>query len=722
MPETTPNPSIADGQLIENIAATHGRDPNPLLADLTGANAIGQVLLLDYDTATLAVHDYHREIAGGLARGMFLLAGAAPTNDIASFVLMRVAGATRLANHTTTDDARLTAARESIGQEIWSEQLTAWVRDEVALGGVQARILGTLSWDTDGKMRFAEDIANYYHARGSYAWKPTGPLLEGIVNLTHRGNSLDLSTIGISGEDGVRVAVAKTRFAAADRQDKGDDVQVPVRINPTDLLKRRTVFFGMSRSGKSNAMKITAQAVYLLRKDYSQFRVGQLIFDPNGEYAQDNPQDGKGLHRIHELLGESRQLEVETYGTYAPATDPNRKITKINFYGNPVPKSMRTDTKTVEKELEQLIVGRELIKERMALETARYTTNFRDADLTIPPNLNDPSIATRYHRAILVHQVALAAADFEAPTVPDYSGLFGRPLLDALRSKSNANSDNADRYIRAAEILDSESSSWDALRTAFESLNRFIKDKKSCYESFETKYAGSSSSGEDWADSRLKSLLSIFDTPNGVRTFQDLRIQHSSNTASDYADDIVANLQAGKLVIFDQSTGDPELNRNAAERIMWKIFRAQQSMFTSGAELDPWRRHVLVYVEEAHNLLPRGGRNDVLSTVWARSAKEGGKMNLGMVLATQAPSSVLPEILSETDNWFISHLNSSNEAKVVEGYHDFADFIPQIRRVSEPGFIRLRTLSSGYTVPVKLDRFRLPDSENELSRVADRSN
>ena len=721
MSQTTPNPPIADGQLIGDIAARHGQEPKSRLVDLTGANAIGQVLLLDYDTATLAVHDYHREVAGGLARGMFLLAGAAPSSDHASFILMRVAGATRLANHTTTDDARLTAAREAIGQEIWSEQLTAWVRDEVALGGVQARVLGTLTSEADGTMRFAEDIANYYSARGSYAWKPTGALLESIVNLTHRGNSLDLSPLRISGKKGIRVAIAKTRFAAADRQDDSVDVQVPVKVDPTDLLKRRTVFFGMSRSGKSNAMKITAQAVYLLRKKHPDFRVGQLVFDPNGEYAQDNPQDGKGLHRIHELVNQGRNDEVETYGTYAPPTDPDRKITKINFFGNLVPKNMRTDTKVVEKALEQLIVGRELIRERMAGETARYTTSFRDADLSIPPNLNDRSIATRYHRAILVHRVALAAADFDPPGDPDHSDLFGKPLLDALRSNQNENSVNASKYSRAAEILAKQSPSWDGLRTAFESLHRFINDKKSCYDSFSTKYAQQSSSGEDWADSRLKSLLSIFDTPNGVRTFQDLRVQHSSDTESDYADDIVSNLQAGKLVIFDQSTGDPELNKKAAERIMWKVFRAQQLMFTSGDQFSPWQRHILVFVEEAHNLLPKGGRSDVLSTIWARSAKEGGKMNLGMVLATQAPSSVLPEILSETDNWFISHLNSNNEAKVVEGYHDFADFIPQIRRVSEPGFIRLRTLSSGYTVPVKLEKFRLPDSADESNQIADRS-
>lgn len=683
MTETTAGPTIADKRLIADIAAKHGRESETLFANLTGETAIGQVLLLDYDVATLAVHDYHRERAGGLARGMFLLAGPRPAGEDATFVLLRVAGAQRLANQAATDDARLTAARESVGREIWSDKLATWVADEIALGGVGGRILGTLTWNSGGAVKFAEDIANYYSARGAFVWKPTGLLLEKIVNLTHRGNSLDLSPLGISEESGARVGIAKTRFAAADRQDNSDGVQVPVRIDPTDLLKRRTAFFGMSRSGKSNAMKITSQAVYLLREKYQDFRVGQLIFDPNGEYAQDNPQDGRGLHRIHELVGLPRDGEVETYGTYAPPTDPDRKITKINFFGNAVSVSDRTDRAKVETALEQLIVGRELIQERMSAETTRFTTNFRDADLSIPQNLNDSGVATRYHRSVLVHQAALAAAGFTAARDPDITRLFGKTIIDALRSDENHGTDNASQYLRAAEILSETAPSWDGLRAAFEALDKFINDKKSYYNAFEEAYAKSSSSGEDWADSRLKSVLSIFRTPNGVRTFQDLRTQHSSATNSDYADDIVDDLKAGKLVIFDQSIGKPELNQRAAERIMWKVFRAQQQMFTSGEDLPAWERHVLVYVEEAHNLLPRGGSKDVLSTVWARSAKEGGKMNLGMVLATQAPSSVLPEILSETDNWFISHLNSDNEAKVVEGYQDFADFI-QLNRYRVP--------------------------------------
>ena len=706
------NPQDPSQRLVDDIVTEHGNGQDQLFHALTPSEAIGQVLLLDYDTATLAIHDYHREQAGGLARGMFLLAGEAPAGDDAAFVLLRVAGATRLANQVTTDEARLTAAREAIGRELWSESLTQWIKDEVALGGVQARILGTLTSIAGEELRFAEDIANYYSARGAFAWKPEGKLLERIVNLAHRGNSLDLSELNLPPESDLRVSIARTRFSAADRSDPASPVQVPVRIDPTDLVKRRTAFLGMSRSGKSNAMKITAQAVYTIRQKHPKLRIGQLIFDPNGEYAQDNPQDGRGLHRVHELLRRDRVGEVATYGMYAPNSDPDRSITRINFFGNAVAFRDRTDQQKTAAALEQLLVGREIIREKMATETARFTTNFRDADFAIPGNLNDRGVATRYHRAVLVHRAALAAAGFEAPgDKTELTGLFGKNICEALRSDKNQNSGNAGRYTRAAQTLSEREASWDGLATAFAALDAFVTDRKSAYEYFEDKYRNKkgSNSGDDWADPRLKAVLSIFRTPNGVRTFQEAMNQHSVNTTSDYAEDIVEDLKAGKLVIFDQSIGSPELNRSAAERIMWKVFKAQQAMFTSATETKSWERHVLVYVEEAHNLLPRGGGKDVLSTVWARTAKEGGKMNLGMVLATQAPSSVLPEILSETDNWFISHLNSDSEARVVEGYQDFADFVPQIRRVSEPGFIRLRTLSAGYTVPVKLDRFVLPE-------------
>ena len=71
----------------------------------------------------------------------------------------------------------------------------------------------------------------------------------------------------------------------------------------------------------------------------------------------------------------------------------------------------------------------------------------------------------------------------------------------------------------------------------------------------------------------------------------------------------------------------------------------------------------------------------------------------------------MPEILSETDNWILAYLNSENERRVIAGYMDFANFLDQIGKVSEQGFVRIKTLSQAYTVPVQLDKFSLGDAE-----------
>ena len=668
----------------------------------TRSARIGVVYTMTYDRATVAVYDFDREKAGGLPKGGFLIA-AKQTGD-EGFILLRILKEGRLPNAAANDIARQQGLESTANDQPWSEALDEWMRNQVSLHAVECRILGTFLVNDNGHYEYAEDTDNYFAVHDLMVWKPDSQTLDLVINYRHRTNPVSMG--------GIRRPVGRIRFAAAER---GSNTTAVVQIDPTDLLRRRTVYLGMSRSGKSNAMKITAEAIYRLRESDPEHRVGQLIFDPNGEYAQDNPQDGPGLHRIHETLGLQRRDEVETYGLFATQSDPQRRIMKINFFGDPFPARWTDDD--VEIALDQLLAGRDIIREIMADESARYTTAFRDADLSIPLNAaSDVGAQVRYKRAILCYQTALAAAGLTPPNwPPSINGLFNAQLIDALKQGANPNSANAPVYDQASTALATAKANggritWNTLASVFSALNQFIGDGKSGYSAFENDYIARSSSGESWADPRLKNLLRIFETQNGPRSFQRAQDQHDAAAPNDFAANVIDDLCAGKLVIVDQSTGDPGQNEKAAERIMWRVFRKQQEAFRNAAGAAGSNgdlRHILIYVEEAHNLLPRANAADKLSTVWARAAKEGSKMNIGMVLSTQAPSSIMPEILSETDNWILAYLNSRNERNVIAGYMDFEDFLEQIGQVSEPGFVRLRTLSLAYTVPVQFDRFRL---------------
>lgn len=670
------------------------------------AEYVGDLYSINYETARVIIHDFYREKVGGIPSLSFLIASRVDPNkaeidfksEDASFILLRVMDSAALPQDKEAERIRVETAQRISGEteKNWDDAGSMDMRTKNILGfaGVQCRIIGTFFLEENGhngevplNLKFGSDISNYYPNRGLKVYKPNGKALELIVNYS---DPLNIQAHIEKYGNTEKVKLGFVRYASTNRKYQQID-DVPVYIYPADLLSQKSALFGMTRTGKSNTTKIIAKSVFKLRAtdkpEESPLRIGQIIFDPNGEYANENVQDNNtALKNVWQLIPNGiKANEIVTYGITRHPNDPDRILMLLNFF-----------------EDENLQIGKEIIDNILSEDNTTYIKNFCQVSFEVP-DADDRSALTRHNRRVLAYKSVLARACFTVPQNqrPNTRNLFNRDLLNAMQ---NSTSDDAPEYQSAAQIFGNQNPTWGQLANAFESLDKFIRDRNSGYQAFETAYVNRpNGSGDRWADEDLKKIIGIFQYPNGTRKIGKAAEQHSADTTSDYAEDIYNHLVNGKLVIIDQSSGEPELNKSSATRIMTKIFRENQRRFIQGATDIP---EILVYVEEAHNILPAGNDLD-LSDIWVRTAKEGSKYRIGMVYATQEVSSIQRNILKNTANWFISHLNNTDETKELCKYYDFADFEPSIRRAQDKGFLRIKTLSNLFVIPVQVDRFEV---------------
>lgn len=669
---------------------------------------VGDIYSINYETARVIIHDFYREKVGGIPSLSFLIATRVDPSktDIdfkkedASFVLLRVMDAAALPQDKEAERIRVETAQRISGEteKHWDDAGSMDLRTKNILGfaGVQCRIIGTFFLEENGhngeaplNLKFGSDISNYYPNRGLKVYKPNGKALEQIVNYADP-SSIQAHTEKYGNTE--RVKLGFVRYASTNRKYQQVD-DVPVYIYPADLLSQKSALFGMTRTGKSNTTKIIAKSVFELRTNENPndrpLRIGQIIFDPNGEYANENVQDNNSaLKNVWQLLPNGvKANEVVTYGITRHPNDPERTLMLLNFF-----------------ETSNTQIGKSIIDSILSEDSTNYIKQFCQVSFD-EPDPNDRSATTRYNRRLLAYRSVLARAGFQVPPSLRAStrGLFNQDLITALQTGRNNNPPTPE-YVSAAQVFSNPNPAWGQLANAFEALDKFIRDSSSNYTTFENAYVSrSNGSGDRWADEDFKKIIGIFQYPNGTRKIGKAAEQHSADTTSDYAEDIYNHLVQGKLVIIDQSSGEPELNKSSATRIMTKIFKENQRKFVQGETNIP---EILVYVEEAHNILPAGNDLD-LSDIWVRTAKEGSKYRIGMVYATQEVSSIQKNILKNTANWFISHLNNTDETKELCKYYDFADFEPSIRRAQDKGFLRVKTLSNLFVIPVQVDKFEV---------------
>lgn len=695
--------------IAEVIAAAAGEQKAQEVRRLLGAlvqkpQYVGEVFSLGYEEAIVIIHDAYRERVGGIPSLSFLVAtridpagSIEPQVEDASVLLLRVMDAAPLPNQRELEALRADAAQRASGEEAhWDDDkiMDGYTRNQTSYAGVRCRIIGTFYLDElqEGRLvlKFGSDISNYYPNRGLKVYKPRDDALQCIVNFRDPARLVFDPEHYLFALGQQHVSIGEVRYASTNRQHQGIS-NVRVDLYPLDLVDQKTALFGMTRTGKSNTVKVIAKSIFELRyRDVERGRIGQLIFDYNGEYANENIQDGSGgvnvaaLRNVWRANPAGRTEDVVTYGSIARADDPNRKLTKLNFYSE-----------------ENIQLGKEIINAALADRGDKYLSNFRDVVFGLE-DPNNRSEVTRYNRAVFAYRALLAEAGFAPPAnlrqaVP--AGLFNQELVRAMaNSQDDPNGDHA----QAAQLLQRAQMSWAQAATVMKGLRDFMaRGQQTGFNAFNQTYMNrAGGSGEPWADQRLRNILGMFEYRNGSAMVGRVQEQHSSTVGTDYADELYADLVAGRLVIIDQSAGSPEINKAAADRVMARIFAENLATFTQ-AKIPP---KVLVYIEEAHNLLPSSKETD-MQDVWVRAAKEGAKLGIGLVYSTQEVSSIQKNILKNTANWFIGHLNSTEETKELNKFYDFADFERSILRAQDKGFIRVKTLSNSFVVPVQVDRF-----------------
>lgn len=615
-------------------------------------SAVGGVFRLDYSRAIVLTDDWRKTQAGGVPHGAFLLAAAGKQTsegfalDDEELILLRVRGTEPLPNEADLVQTRLAVVRDAgdSGKD-FDEVTDELTRNELQQSAFDCEVIGTFYTEPDSPdIEFGSDIDNVVSSARYQVFLPSQRVLSWLASFPEpHGN--DLLTLGV-----VRFASTRRRARAANV----DAADVEVHID--DFVARKTAVFGMTRTGKSNTIKTLVTAIATHAAATGE-RVGQLIFDPQGEYANVNRQDKTGLR----LLGDEQHVRIYRMG--ADGRDPQILPLAMNFYD-------RANFDAV-VDFVNTAVNDEF-------GNYAYVKAFTAINWSEPDRAADPGDWITWSKAVVGLYGLLAECGITGAAFTPSGIEFGwtQQLFDAF------DAEHPGLVAKRGKTF---------VATTPEAARRVMLTMAN---------DGSWNTRSNGGDTPFKFIADFNKRASGKAVIRQLRDFHTPASIERVEQQIWDDMQDGRVSIVDLAHGSGDVAKIISENVVTHLLSRANERFRSGGDPIPFQ----IVVEEAHNLFERGTK-DVVGNPWVRLSKEAAKYKIGLVYATQEVSSVDQRILSNTSNWLVAHLNSDLETRELSHYYDFKTWAESIQRVEDLGFVRMKTYSGKYIVPVQVAKF-----------------
>jgi len=257
------------------------------------------------------------------------------------------------------------------------------------------------------------------------------------------------------------------------------------------------------------------------------------------------------------------------------------------------------------------------------------------------------------------------------------------------------------------KIFGADPSNW----IAPNSLDELIKYFEKAATTDRKEKLPSSTKGKNLFDANDEALLNFLIPESSVSAgpglLQKMRKYHSYD-AGNFVSEILEELDKGKTIIIDLGNADEEVMQYFSRELSHAVFYHQTDKFTNNKL---GNHFIQLYFEEAHNLF-KDNDNSEETRIYRRFAKEGAKYHIGMVYSTQSPTTILADLLAQTENFFIAHLASQDDvnklAKVNVAYESIKNDILNAKTI---GYIRMLTRSHRFVVSMQALKFTPPKSK-----------